>query len=132
MLIFAPLWSRTVQRPPRRSVASLLNHIMTPALHGGNTGSIPVGRASISKTYDDKRFYREFTDQYDRHETCGPAARACLPAHAVKGVAEAILSGVADVKAGRHEGAAFTPFIDDAIRTRRKVKHPGGGRCLLR
>ena len=47
---------------------------------------------------------------------------AWLPAHAVKGVSKALLSRMANVKAGRYEGAAFTRhFIDEALRTRRKV-----------
>jgi hypothetical protein len=64
---------------------------------------------------------------------CVAAHRStCLPAHAVKGVAEAMLSGVTNVEAGRYEGAAFTSFfIHDTIRTRRKVHNPNGGRCFL-
>ena len=43
-----------------------------------------------------------------------------------------MLSRMTNVKAGRHEGAAFTHFIiDDALRTRRKVLNFEGRRCLL-
>ena len=59
-------------------------------------------------------------------------ARAQLPAHPVKGIAKAMLSQMTNVKAGRHEGAAFTRLIiDGALRTRRKVLNFEGRRCLL-
>jgi hypothetical protein len=59
-------------------------------------------------------------------------ARAQLPAHPVKGIAKAMLSRMTNVKAGRHEGAAFTRLIiDGALRTRWKVLNFEGRRCLL-
>jgi hypothetical protein len=40
----------------------------------------------------------------------------------VKSIAKALLSRMANVKAGRYEGAAFARlFIDDALGTRRKM-----------
>ena len=61
-----------------------------------------------------------------------PSRWTCLPAHAVKGIAEAMLSGVTNVEAGRYEGAAFTSFfIHDTVWTRRKVHNPNRCRCFL-
>jgi hypothetical protein len=59
--------------------------------------------------------------------------RELLHAHAVEGVAKAILSRMTNVKAGGYEGAAFTRlFSDDAFRTRRKVLNSEGRRRGLR
>ena len=47
---------------------------------------------------------------------------ALLPAHAVKGIAKAMLSCETNVIAVRYIGTAFTYlFLDDALRARRKV-----------
>jgi hypothetical protein len=41
-----------------------------------------------------------------------------------------MLPSVANVKPGRHVGAAFTTFVDDTFWATRKVEK-SGGRCLL-
>jgi hypothetical protein len=51
----------------------------------------------------------------------------------VKGITKAFLSRTTNVKARRYEGAAFTSrFIDDALRTKRKVLDLDGGGSALR
>ena len=51
------------------------------------------------------------------HFTSDDRARTRLPTHPVKGIAKAMLSRLANVKAGRYEGATFARFfIDDALR----------------
>jgi hypothetical protein len=60
-----------------------------------------------------------------------PGCKICLKAHAVKGIAKAMLSSVTNVKAARYEGAAYAPFfIDDAIWARRTMQLNGGRRLL--
>jgi hypothetical protein len=62
-----------------------------------------------------------------------PGRGNSLPAHAVKSIAEAMLSGMTNVEAGRDKGAAFAPlFSDDTIRTGRKVHNPRSGGWLSR
>jgi hypothetical protein len=62
----------------------------------------------------------------------GTSCGARLPAHAVKGIAKAILPCEANVIAVRYEGTAFTRFfLDDALRTGRKVLKSDGRRRLL-
>jgi hypothetical protein len=75
---------------------------------------------------------------YAQHDgSCGwPAVAvgcrdARSPAHAVKGIAKAMLPRMTNVKACRYERAAFTRlFIYDALRTRRKVPDLEARRCL--
>ena len=49
----------------------------------------------------------------------------------MKGIAKAMLSRMTNMKAGRYKGAAFTPLINGALRTRRKVQKLDGRRSLL-
>jgi hypothetical protein len=49
----------------------------------------------------------------------------------VKGITQAVLARITDVKAGRYEGATFTPLLDHGIfRTRREVFDSESRRCL--
>jgi hypothetical protein len=62
----------------------------------------------------------------------GPQPRwRWLPTHAVKGITKTVLAPITDVKAGRYEGATFTPLLDHGVfRTRREVFDSESRRCL--
>ncbi len=61
-----------------------------------------------------------------------PSPSQDLPTHAVKSITNAVLSCATNMKAGRYEGAAFTRlFVDDALRTGRKMLYLKGCGCVL-